>query len=117
MADVLLQIQNITKTYKTSNKTIQALKGVSFDIYQGEVLSLFGVNGAGKSTLSSIIATLHPATSGDIVYKNISIYNDLPSFRRILGYSPQKPNLNPYLSLEQNLFYSGRSYGMDDDLI
>jgi ABC-2 type transport system ATP-binding protein len=117
MADVLLKIQNITKTYKTTNKTIQALKGVSFDIYQGEVLSLLGVNGAGKSTLSSIIATLHPATSGDILFKNNSIYDDLPSFRMQLGYCPQKPNLNPYLTLEQNLFYSGRSYGMDDDFI
>jgi len=117
MANVLLQIQNITKTYKVTNKTIDALKGVSLDIYKGEVLSLLGVNGAGKSTLSSIIATLHPATSGDIVYGNSSIYNDLPSFRMRLGYCPQKPNLNPNLTLEQNLLFAGRLYGMNDDKI
>lgn len=117
MTNVLLQIQNITKTYKATNKTIDALKGVSFDIYKGEVLSLLGVNGAGKSTLSSIIATLHPATTGDIVYKNSSIYNDLPGFRMRLGYCPQKPNLNPNLTLEQNLLYAGRLYGMNDDAI
>lgn len=117
MTNVLLQIQNITKTYKVTNKTIDALKGVSFDIYKGEILSLLGVNGAGKSTLSSIIATLHPATTGDIVYQNSSIYNDLPNFRMRLGYCPQKPNLNPNLTLEQNLLFAGRLYGMNDDQI
>jgi ABC-2 type transport system ATP-binding protein len=117
MADVLLSIQNITKTYTVTNKTIDALKGVSLDIYKGEVLGLLGVNGAGKSTLSSIIATLHPATSGDIVYKNSSIYNDLPGFRMRLGYCPQKPNLNPNLTLEQNLLFAGRLYGMNDEQI
>jgi ABC-2 type transport system ATP-binding protein len=117
MTNVLLQIQNITKRYTTATKTIDALKGVSFDIYKGEVVSLLGVNGAGKSTLSSIIATLHPATSGDILYNNKSIYHDLPGFRMRLGYCPQKPNLNPHLSLEQNLLFAGRLYGMNDDQI
>ncbi len=117
MTNLLLQIQNITKTYKATNKTINALKGVSLDIYKGEILSLLGVNGAGKSTLSSIIATLHPATGGDILYNNSSIYTDLPRFRRRLGYCPQKPNLNPHLTLEQNLLFAGKLYGMSDDQI
>lgn len=117
MTNVSLQIQNITKAYKVANKTIDALKGVSFDIYKGEVLGLLGANGAGKSTLSSIITTLHPATTGDILYQNSSIYNDLPSFRMRLGYCPQKPNLNPNLTLEQNLLFAGRLYGMNDDQI
>lgn len=117
MTNVLLQIQNITKRYKVTNKTIDALKGVSFDIYKGEVLGLLGVNGAGKSTLSSIIATLHPASSGDILYKGNSIYKDLPAFRMRLGYCPQKPNLHPNLTLEQNLMFAGRLYGMSDDQI
>lgn len=118
MNNVLLRIQNITKSYTThNNSVIQALKGVSLDIYKGEVLGLLGVNGAGKSTLSSIIATLHPATSGDILYHNASIYDDLPGFRMRLGYCPQKPNLHPNLTLEQNLMFAGRLYGMSDDQI
>lgn len=117
MTNVLLQIQNITKAYRATNKTINALKGVSLDIYKGEILSLLGVNGAGKSTLSSIIATLHPATGGDILYNNSSIYTDLPRFRRRLGYCPQKPNLNSHLTLEQNLLFAGKLYGMSDDQI
>ncbi len=117
MSIPLLSIENIKKSYGTKEKTIQALKGVTLDIYKGEVLGLLGVNGAGKSTLSSIIATLHPASSGDITYNGTSIYNDLPGFRMKLGYCPQKPNLNPYLTLEQNLMFAGRFYGVPEDTI
>jgi ABC-2 type transport system ATP-binding protein len=78
------------------------------------VLSLLGVNGAGKTTLSSIIATLHPPTAGDIEYCGTSIYTDLPNFRRKVGYCPQKPNLNPMLTLEENLIFAGRYYGLTD---
>ncbi|CAN5186681.1 ATP-binding cassette domain-containing protein [soil metagenome] len=117
MTNVLLQIQNITKSYATKIKTIDALKGVSLDIYRGEIVGLLGVNGAGKSTLSSIIATLHPATSGDILYNGKSIYADLAGFRMKVGYCPQKPNLNPHLTLEQNLIFAGRCYDLSDEII
>ena len=89
---VLLSIQNISKTYN-GVPAIQALKDVNLDIMQGEVISLLGVNGAGKTTLSSIIATLHPPTSGDILYQGTSIYNDVINYRRIIGFCPQKPKL------------------------
>ncbi len=117
MAIPLLNITNVRKTYVTKEKTIEAHKGVSLTIFKGEILGLLGVNGAGKSTLSSIIATLHPASGGDIAYNGASIYNDLPSFRMKLGYCPQKPNLNPYLTLEQNLIFAGKFYGVPNHLI
>ena len=77
MQRILLRIKNIKKSYGST----EVLKGINLDIYKGEVLSLLGVNGAGKTTLSSIIATLHPATSGDIEYSGVSIYKDLVGFR------------------------------------
>lgn len=110
MSSILLRIKNIKKRYATK----EALKGVSFDIYQGEILGLLGVNGAGKSTLSSIIATLHPPTEGDIEYNGKSIYKDIASYRFQLGFCPQKPNLNPLLTLEDNLRFAGRYYGMTE---
>src|SRR5689334_15960019 len=117
MSNVLLQIQNITKTYKVTNKTIDALKGVSLDIYKGEILGLLGVNGAGKTTLSSIIATLHPATEGGIEYNGVSIYKNIAAYRHAIGFCPQKPNLNPELTLEQNLRFAGSYYGMSEEEI
>ena len=110
----LLTIKKVSKVYPLSSGSHTALNNVSLDIHAGEILSLLGVNGAGKTTLSSIIATLHPATSGDIEYKGTSIYHDIPTFRRKIGYCPQKPNLHPLLTLKQNLLFAGRFYGIPE---
>lgn len=111
-----LEIKNIHKVYEGKQKIV-ALQNVCLDIHEGEILSLLGVNGAGKSTLSSIIATLHPATSGDIVFQGKSIYQDIEKFRSYIGYCPQRPNLKQMLTLEQNLVFAGRYYGLDELVI
>lgn len=108
MSTSLITISNIKKFYGSK----EALKGVSFDLMKGELISLLGVNGAGKTTLSTLIATLHPPTQGDILYQGSSIYKDLAAFRQIIGYCPQKPNLNPLLTVRKNLEYAGEYFGM-----
>ncbi len=113
MNQPLLEILNIRKSYKK----IIALKGVSLNLFQGEVLCLLGVNGAGKSTLSYIIATLHPPTSGDVLYKGSSIFKSIPSYRKSIGYCPQRPNLNALLTMKENLYFAGKYYGMSDTSI
>lgn len=111
MQDILLNITNVKKNYDGK----EVLKGINLKIYKGEILSLLGINGAGKTTLSSIVATLHPPTSGDILFHNKSIYDDITNYRLKIGYCPQKPNLNPLLTLRQNLLFAGRYYGLDDN--
>ncbi len=113
MSEVLLQIKNVKKRYGEK----EALKGVTLEIYKGEIFGLLGVNGAGKTTLSSIIATLHPPSEGDVLYKGTSIYKDLISYRLQLGFCPQTPNLNDMLTLEQNLAAAGRYYGMSENQV
>ncbi len=115
MQNTLIRIENIKKQYESNGKW--ALKGVSLDLYKGEIVGLLGVNGAGKTTLSSIIATLHPPTDGDILFEGQSIYKDIPAFRQNIGFCPQKPNLSPLLTLRENLELSGRCYGLSEDLI
>ena len=61
--EVVLAARNVAKTYGS----IQALKGVNFDIHRGQVTALFGENGAGKSTLMKILSGVVPQTSGDII--------------------------------------------------
>jgi len=102
MLPVLLNIRNITKVYPATPEPINALNGVSLDVYQGEILGLLGVNGAGKTTLSSILATLHPPSSGDILWKDNSIYPALLDYRRHVGFCPQRQNFDLLLSVEQN---------------
>ena len=115
MSDILLKIIDIKKTYYRNGKPEnEALKGISLEIKRGEIFGLLGVNGAGKTTLSSIIATLHPPTFGDIEINGQSIYRNLYAYRLRLGFCPQRPNLNPALSLENNLRFAGRFYGMSE---
>ncbi len=115
MAKVLLQVQDIVKIYRTKEITIEALKGVSVDLYEGEIFGLLGVNGAGKTTLSSIIATLCPPTSGNILMKDRSIYDEVLEYRKLLGYCPQKPNFEQTLTVRENLEFAGRYYLMSAD--
>jgi len=113
MNTILLKIKNLKKQYHTDNHTINALEDVNLSIYKKEIVSLLGVNGAGKTTLSSILATLHPPTSGDILFENQSIYKNINWFRYTVGFCPQKANLIDELTVEQNLTFAGRYYGID----
>jgi ABC-2 type transport system ATP-binding protein len=114
MQESLLQIKNISKIYRSSTGPVKALNDVSLSIAKGEVYGLLGVNGAGKTTLSSIIATLHPPTSGDILFKGTSIYQDLMTYRHALGFCPQTQNLDTFLTVEQNLIFAGRYFLMPE---
>lgn len=117
MSDLLLRIDNVYKTYYDNKRPVHALNGVSLDIKEGIVFSLLGVNGAGKTTLSSILATLHPLSSGDILFRGISIYKNILEYRRALGFCPQKINLDTYLTVEENLIFAGRYFLMPEHIV
>lgn len=108
----LLELKNVQKVYPITGGVLEALKNVSFTIEKGEIISLLGVNGAGKTTLSSILATLHPATAGTILYQGQNLYSNLIAFRKQLGFCPQRPNFDGQLTVEENLFFSGNYYGI-----
>jgi ABC-2 type transport system ATP-binding protein len=110
---MLLKIDKLKKTYFHKGKPVtHALQGIDLEIVRGEVFSLLGVNGAGKTTLSSIIASLHPPTEGDILWNGTSIYKNILEYRKIIGFCPQKPNLDRTFTLEENLMFAGRCYGL-----
>ncbi len=117
MNSPILEIKNVTKVYHDYQSTVRALDGVTLTIKQGEIFGLLGVNGAGKTTLSSILATLHPVSSGTILFKGVSIYDNLIRYRKALGFCPQKQNLDPDLSVYENLLFAGRYYLMPEDEI
>lgn len=118
MTHPFLELKNVKKNYYEKENLIKkAVNGISFTIQSGEVLGLLGVNGAGKTTTSSIIASLIPLTSGDVLWNGESIYRVILEYRRILGFCPQKPNLDHFLTLEQMLTFSGRYFGLSPDVI
>lgn len=113
----ILRVRNVSKIYQETHTNVVALDSVSLSIVPGQVFGLLGVNGAGKTTLSSLLATLHPATSGEILYKGVSIYDDLYKYRRALGFCPQKQNLDEFLNVEENLIFAGRYFLLSEQEI
>jgi len=117
MDNILLKVQNLKKYYTTKNQVIKALDGVSFNIYKSEIIGLLGVNGAGKTTLSTILATLHPPTSGHVLLNGRSIYDDVVNYRQLIGFCPQKPNVSKDLTVEQILYFAGKYYDMPEHMV
>jgi phosphonate transport system ATP-binding protein len=70
VANNILEVKNLVKTYPNG---VQALKGVSFDVKEGEFLVVIGLSGSGKSTLLRCINRLHDPTSGEIDYRGTDI--------------------------------------------
>lgn len=94
----IISLKDITKSYATGNSLYQALKGISFDIFEGEFVAIMGASGSGKSTTMHIIGALDIPTSGTYILngKNISSYTEdqLAEIRnREIGFVFQSFNL------------------------
>jgi ABC-2 type transport system ATP-binding protein len=90
----VLEAISLTKCYAS----LPAVKDASFTIDRGQVLGYLGPNGSGKSTTVKMITGLLEPTRGQIHYNGRSIREDLPDYKRRLGYVPEEANLYPYLS-------------------
>src|SRR3989338_10427308 len=110
----MLEVRHLDKHYPAKPKPVLALQDISLVFYPAEVLALLGANGAGKTTLSNIIASLFPPYSGEVLWEGRSIYDDLKAYRRLVGYCPQRANLNSQLTLQDNLLFAGRFYGLSE---
>lgn len=90
----------------------QVLRDVSFTIPQGRYVALLGANGAGKSTLLKILATLTPATSGQLTLFGKNLTQSLNAVRARIGLIGHQSMLYHDLSARENLEFFGRLYGV-----
>ena len=104
----MIEVKNITKTYKTGDIEFQALRGVSFTIKDGEFVAIMGPSGSGKSTLMHILGALDSPTSG--IYfldgKDVSTLSDdeLADIRKDkIGFVFQSFNLLPRTTALRNV--------------
>lgn len=94
-----ISCKSINKTYDT----IEALKGVNFEVERGEIFGIIGPDGAGKTTLFRILTTLILADSGTASVDGFDVVTDYKEIRKRVGYMPGKFSLYQDLTVEENL--------------
>ena len=108
----IVRVEDVTKTYDGG---FEALKGVSLDIEEGEILALLGPNGAGKTTLISTICGLSHPTSGRITVGGHDVVDDFREARRLVGLVPQEINLEPFEYVMNTVRFSRGLFGKNRD--
>ena len=99
----IVSVENLKMSYDKGR--VKALKGVTFDVEEGEIFGLIGPDGAGKTSLFRILTTLLLADSGKAVVDGMDVVNDYKKIRRHIGYMAGRFSLYQDLTVEENLSF------------
>ena len=93
MSKIIISVKDLHKKYGD----FEAVKGISFDVYEGEIFGLLGPNGAGKSSTLEIIETLRDKTSGTVIVDGLNLDNAPDAIKKIIGVQLQTSGYYPGL--------------------
>lgn len=93
----IISVKNLVKNYGN----FKAVKGISFEVNEGEIFGLLGPNGAGKSTTLEIIETLRQKTSGEVIVDGLNLDKHPEEIKKIIGVQLQSSGYYPGLNLLQ----------------
>lgn len=108
-------VDNIVKTFGENESETQVLKGINFEVQDGEFVILNGASGSGKTTLLTILGGLLSPTSGKLIYEESPLFNNNNNTKMRLndiGFIFQASYLIPYLTVEEQLITVGKEAGM-----
>lgn len=105
----IISVTDLVKNYDD----FEAVKGISFEVYENEIFGLLGPNGAGKTTTLEIIETLRLKTSGEISVNGYSVDKDAHQIKQIIGVQLQAAGYYPNLNLIELLELFSGLYGVD----
>jgi len=95
MQKTIISVKDLKKSYGS----FEAVKGISFDVFEGEIFGLLGPNGAGKSTTLEIIETLREKTSGKVIVDGLDLDKEPDNIKKIIGVQLQTSGFYPGLNL------------------
>ena len=107
-AETAVSVRGLKKSFGT----LEAVKGLDFDVQRGEIFGFLGPNGAGKSTTIKILCTLAKPTEGSASVAGHDVTTERDEVRRHIGLVFQDTTLDDYLSAEMNLRFHAELYGI-----
>ena len=103
-----IAVENIVKRYDS----FEAVKGINFEVADGEIFGLLGPNGAGKSTLIRMMTTLIPVTAGRALVAGYDVSKEPNAVRNLIGVIPQALTSDQDLTVEENLTIYAKLYSV-----
>lgn len=110
----MIHARDIARTFKTKTGVVEAVRGLSLDVADGELVAFLGPNGAGKSTSVRMLTTLLPMTSGSANVGGHDVACEPALVRRKIGYVGQKTASGPYHRVRDELVIQGRAQCMTE---
>src|SRR3954447_10639625 len=111
--NLAIEVNDLKKTFGE----VEAVRGVAFEVANGEVFGFLGPNGAGKTTTINMLCTLAKPTSGSAYVAGHNVVSERDDVRRHIGLVFQDPTLDGYLTAEQNLKLHAELYGVESRLV
>jgi len=109
-------IINLHKVSKAFGNNL-ILRNVNLSIPEGKIFGIMGGNGSGKTTLLRLLVGYYKPNSGSVLYKGQDIRGIMPMVRKTFGFAAQESSFYPELTINENMKYFGRLYGLSDKLI
>jgi ABC-2 type transport system ATP-binding protein len=104
----LITVNNLSKNFGD----VKAVTSLDFSINAGEIFGLVGPDGSGKSTLLRILASIMRPTSGKVSIRDLNVHEHSFRIKENLAYMPQRFGLYEDLTVEENLFFFGKLFGV-----
>jgi ABC-2 type transport system ATP-binding protein len=108
-----ISVNGLVKRYDE----VEAVRGIDFDVWEGEIFGFLGPNGAGKSTTINMLCTLVRPSDGGALVAGHDVVSERDDVRRNIGLVFQDTTLDGYLSAEQNLRLHAELYGVPRELV
>jgi len=104
----MIKVSNLHKSFGK----VKAVRGISFEVHDGEITGLLGPNGAGKTTTLRMLYSLLPPDEGEIRIDGLDPTKDAMAIKRTLGVVPDSRGLYTRMSARENIAYYGKLHGM-----
>src|SRR5271169_6166007 len=108
----MIEARGLARTFRTRSGDLEAVRGVDFDVGEGEIVGFLGPNGAGKTTTQQMLATLLAPSRGEAKVAGCDLRKDPIGVRRRIGYVAQRGSTNPAATVREELVLQAELYGI-----